>query len=167
MREPNTRFLGSSSWTNKGRQLPRKKLLSTQASFKLCLNICDLSFNVHYNLNYLYFIKNKSLVYSQIFIIISNLTTIFRAVAGISAVITCQKVVLKNCCAYRMHEIFAWLLCMRAWRHLHLTFSICHKFNFFKRKKKARSSKHNFEINQIDDTFIWSHQFLLITGYSF
>ena len=52
-------FLGPSSWPNKGRQLPRKERLNTQVSFKIYLTICDLSFNVQYNLNYLYFKQNK------------------------------------------------------------------------------------------------------------
>ena len=38
-------FWGSSSLTNKGWYLPRKKHLNTQTSFKLYLAICDLSFN--------------------------------------------------------------------------------------------------------------------------
>ena len=48
-------LLGSSSRFNKGRQLFRKY----QASFKHYLTICDLSFNVQYNLNYLYFREIK------------------------------------------------------------------------------------------------------------
>ena len=71
----------------------------------------------------------KDLVYCQIFIITSNLIKIFRTVAGIYAVMTYQKVGEKTTvhlgCVNILHDC-------RAWRHLHCTFCIWVKFNFFK-----------------------------------
>ena len=46
----------------------------------------------------------------------------FRIVIGIYAVMTYQKMALKNSYAYMMHEVFAWLLWMEthALNFLHL-----------------------------------------------
>ena len=83
--------------------------------------------------------NGRPVVYSQIFIINSNLTTIFRTVTGIYAVMTCQKMAKKTDvhtgCMKVSHGF-------RAWRHLRLTFCSCSKFNFF---KKSHPNKHNLD----------------------
>ena len=78
----------------------------------------------------------------------------------------CQRLALKNCCAYRMHERFAWLPCMETLA-FNVKFTLNCIFGKFNSLKKPQPNRHNFEINQVDDTFNWSHQFILTTGYSF
>ena len=60
--------------------------------------------------------KLKDLVHCKIFIIISNLITIFRTVAGIYGVMTYQKVAEKTAVHVRCVKFFHGCC---AWRHLH------------------------------------------------
>ena len=47
-----------------------------------------------------------------------------------------------------------------AWKHLHWTFWICGKFNFFKKQP----NKHNFEISQVgavlQPAFFWAYRYM-------
>ena len=106
--KPNTHFLASCSWANKGRWLLEKNTKILKPSFKLYL-----SFNISYNFNYLYIRENKRPAAWQDFYYNQQFN---YNILNCCCHLCCgdiSKGGTKNCCAYRMHEICSWLPCKK------------------------------------------------------
>ena len=111
-----------------------------------------------YNLNYLYFRENKK---SGVELDFHYNQQFNHSIGNCCWHLCCDDISkgeTKTCCAYRMHELFAYVPCMEK---LELNFFL---FAANSISSKKQPNKHNFEISQVDAVlhpeFFWAYRYM-------